>query len=183
MIGVTIAVLGIVGETRRNDASRADLVKCRRANSWKNAMWQNIKYYVIAYGIVVLGAFVSTGLELLPGLFPEFGPMDKLATNLSGITLGSVIMVVGLIRDKRFTDAQEEANQQRKRAEKAEAAIGQANQQAQMAVQQAEQERQRAQKAEAELARVRAEYETETRARLRRLEEAIGMAPPEPERD
>ena len=153
-------------------------------------MWQNIKYYVIAYGIVVLGAFVSTGLELLPGLFPEFGPMDKLATNLSGITLGSVIMVVGLIRDKRFTDAQEEANQQRKRAEKAEAAIGQANQQAQMAVQQAEQERQqaeqerqRAQKAEAELARVRAEYETETRARLRRLEEAIGMAPPEPERD
>ena len=154
-------------------------------------MWQDIKYYVIAYGIVVAGSFASTGLDLLPGLFPEFGLLEKLATNLSGITLGSVIMVVGLIRDKRFTDAQAEANKQRKRADTAEASIAQANQKAALAVQQAEQaaelaaqqvqeERLRAQKAEAELARVRAEYEAETRARLRRLEEAAGLAPPEP---
>ena len=165
-------------------------------------MWQDIKYYVIAYGIVVAGSFASTGLDLLPGLFPEFGLLEKLATNLSGITLGSVIMVVGLIRDKRFTDAQAEANKQRKRADTAEASIAQVNQKAALAVQQAEQaaelaaqqaeqavqqaaqqaelERLRAQKAEAELARVRAEYEAETRARLRRLEEAAGLAPPEP---
>ena len=157
-------------------------------------MWQNIKYYVTAYAIVIAGTFVSTGLELLPGLFPEFGPLEKLVTNLSGITLGSVVMVVGLIRDKRFTDAQEEANKQRKRAEKAEAAIGLANQkaevatqQAEVAVQQAEQEaeqaRVRAQKAEAELARVRAEYEAEVIARIRRLEEVTGVRASEPEGD
>ena len=83
-------------------------------------------------------------------------------------------MVVGFIRDKRVSDAQEEANQQRECAETAEAAIGQAQQQA-------EQERQRAQKAETELARVRAEYETELLARIRRLEEFTGMTPSEPD--
>ena len=90
-------------------------------------------------------------------------------------------MVVGLIRDKRFSDAQKDANQQRKRAETAEAAIAQANQKAERAVHQAEQERLRAQKAESELARVRAEYEAETLARIRRLEEFTGMSAPERE--
>ena len=164
-------------------------------------MWQNVKYYAIAYGIVVLGALVSTGFDLLERAFPEFGPLNQLAANLSGITFGSVIMVVGLIRDKRFSDAQEEANKQRKRAENAEAAIAQANlkaeaaiaeanqrteqaeqaiQQAEQANQQAEQERLRAQKAEAELARVRAEREAEILARIRRLEEFTGMTPQPP---
>ena len=142
-------------------------------------MWQNIKYYVIAYAIIFVGALVSTGLQLLESLFPEIGPLNKLMANLSGISLGTVIMVVGFIRDKRFADAQEEANKQRKRADTAEAAIGQAQQQAEQAQQQAEQERQRAQKAEAELARVRAEYEAEVLARIRRLEERAGMTPPE----
>ena len=137
-------------------------------------MWQNIKYYAIAYGIVVLGVLVSTGLELLQGILPELHPLNKVVANLSGITLGSVIMVVGLIRDKRFSDAQKDANQQRKRAETAEAAIAQANQKAELATQ-------RAQKAEAELARVRAEYEAETLARIRRLEEFTGMSAPERE--
>ena len=143
-------------------------------------MWQNVKYYAIAYGIVVLGTLVSTGFDLIENSPLEFGPLNQLAANLSGITFGSVIMVVGLIRDKRFSDAQEEANKQRKRAESAEAAIAQANQQAEQAVQQAEQERLRAQKAEAELARVRAEHEAEILARIRRLEEFTGMTPEPP---
>lgn len=150
----------------------------------KTLMWQNVKYYAIAYGIVVLGAMVSTGFDLVENSALEFGPLNQLAANLSGITFGSVIMVVGLIRDKRFSDAQAEANKQRKRAENAEAAIAQANQQAEVAIaqanQQAEQERQRAQKAEAELARVRAEHETEILARIRRLEEFAGMTPEPP---
>ncbi|MYC34754.1 MAG: hypothetical protein F4X64_16445 [Chloroflexi bacterium] len=90
-------------------------------------------------------------------------------------------MMVGLIRDKRVADAQAEANKQRQRADKAEAAITQANQQVEQASQQAEQERLRAQKAEAELARVRAEYEAEVLDRIRRLEEFTGMAAPERE--
>ena len=155
-------------------------------------MWQNVKYYAVAYAIVVLGVLIATGLQLLEGLFPGIHPLNKLAANLSGISFGTVIMMVGLIRDKRVADAQAEANKQRQRADKAEAAITQANQKAEAAItqanqqveqasQQAEQERLRAQKAEAELARVRAEYEAEVLDRIRRLEEFTGMAAPERE--
>ena len=143
-------------------------------------MWQNVKYYAVAYAIVVLGVLLSTGLQLLEGLFPGIHPLNKLAANLSGISIGTVIMMVGLIRDKRVADAQAEANEQRQRADKAEAAITQANQKAEQAVEQAEQERLRAQKAEAELARVRAEYEAEVLVRIRRLEEFTGMTPEPP---
>ena len=47
-------------------------------------MWQNVKYYVIAYATVVAGALVATGFQLLESLFPEFPPLSKLAANLSG---------------------------------------------------------------------------------------------------
>ena len=158
-------------------------------------MWQNVKYYAVAYVVVVIGVLVATGFQLLESLFPEIHPLNKLAANLSGISVGTVIMVVGLIRDKRVDDARKETNKQRQRADKAEAAIAkatreaelsrqqaeQAHQQAEQAREQAEQERLRARKAEAELARVRAEYDTEVLARIRRLEEFTGMRAPSPE--
>ena len=151
-------------------------------------MWQNVKYYAAAYVVVVIGVLVATGFQLLESLFPEIHPLNKLAANLSGISVGTVIMVVGLIRDKRVDDARKETNKERQRADKAEAAIAKATrdaelsrQQAEQAREQAEQERLRARKAEAELARVRAEYETEVLARIRRLEEFTGMRAPAPE--
>ena len=151
-------------------------------------MWQNVKYYAVAYVVVVIGVLVATGFQLLESLFPEIHPLNKLAANLSGISVGTVIMVVGLIRDKRVDDARKETSKQRQRADKAEAAIAKATreaelsrQQAEQAREQAEQERLRARKAEAELARVRAEYETEVLARIRRLEEFTGMRAPAPE--
>ena len=151
-------------------------------------MWQNVKYYAVAYVVVVIGVLVATGFQLLESLFPEIHPLNKLAANLSGISVGTVIMVVGLIRDKRVDDARKETNKQRQRADKAEAAIAKATreaelsrQQAEQAREQAEQERLRARKAEAELARVRAEYDTEVLARIRRLEEFTGMRAPAPE--
>ncbi len=151
-------------------------------------MWQNVKYYAAAYVVVVIGVLVATGFQLLESLFPEIHPLNKLAANLSGISVGTVIMVVGLIRDKRVDDARKETNKQRQRADKAEAAIAKATreaelsrQQAEQAREQAEQERLRARKAEAELARVRAEYDTEVLARIRRLEEFTGMRAPAPE--
>ena len=158
-------------------------------------MWQNVKYYAVAYVVVVIGVLVATGFQLLESLFPEIHPLNKLAANLSGISVGTVIMVVGLIRDKRVDDARKETNKQRQRADNAEAAIAkatreaelsrqqaeQAHQQAKQAREQAEQERLRARKAEAELARVRAEYDTEVLARIRRLEEFTGMRAPAPE--
>ena len=33
-------------------------------------MWQNVKYYAVAYGVVVLGALISTGFQLLEASFP-----------------------------------------------------------------------------------------------------------------
>ena len=144
-------------------------------------MWQNVKYYAVAYGVVVLGALISTGFQLLEASFPEIHPLNKLAANLSGISLGTVIMVVGLIRDKRVDEARKETNKERQRADKAEAAVATANQEAELSRQQAEQALLRAQTAEAELARVRAEYESEVLARIRRLEEFTGMRTPEPE--
>ena len=90
-------------------------------------------------------------------------------------------MVVGLIRDKRVDEARKETNKERQRADKAEAAVATANQEAELSRQQAEQALLRAQTAEAELARVRAEYESEVLARIRRLEEFTGMRTPEPE--
>ncbi len=151
-------------------------------------MWQNVKYYAVAYVVVVIGVLVATGFQLLESLFPEIHPLNKLAANLSGISVGTVIMVVGLIRDKRVDDARKETNKERQRADKAEAAIAKATreaelsrQQAEQAREQAEQERLRARKAEAELARVRAEYDTEVLARIRRLEEFTGMRAPAPE--
>lgn len=151
-------------------------------------MWQNVKYYAVAYVVVVIGVLVATGFQLLESLFPEIHPLNKLAANLSGISVGTVIMVVGLIRDKRVDDARKETNKQRQRADKAEAAIAKATreaelsrQQAEQAREQAEQERLRAREAEAELARVRAEYDTEVLARIRRLEEFTGMRAPAPE--
>ncbi len=150
-------------------------------------MWQNVKYYAVAYVVVVVGVLVATGFQLLEALFPEIHPLNELAANLSGISVGTVIMVVGLIRDKRVDDARKETNKERQRADKAEAAIAKANreaelsrQQAEQAREQAEQERLRARKAEAELARVRAEYEAEVLARIRRLEEFTGMMPESP---
>ena len=144
-------------------------------------MWQNVKYYAVAYGVVVFGALISTGFQLLEASFPEIHPLNKLAANLSGISLGTVIMVVGLIRDKRADEARKETNKERQRADKAEAAVATANQEAELSRQQAEQALLRAQTAEAELARVRAEYESEVLARIRRLEEFTGMRTPEPE--
>ena len=151
-------------------------------------MWQNVKYYAVAYVVVVIGVLVATGFQLLESLFPEIHPLNKLAANLSGISVGTVIMVVGLIRDKRVDDARKETSRERQRADKAEAAIAKATreaelsrQQAKQAREQAEQERLRARKAEAELARVRAEYDTEVLARIRRLEEFTGMRAPAPE--
>ena len=151
-------------------------------------MWQNVKYYAVAYVVVVIGVLVATGFQLLESLFPEIHPLNKLAANLSGISVGTVIMVVGLIRDKRVDDARKETSRERQRADKAEAAIAKATreaelsrQQAEQAREQAEQERLRARKAEAELARVRAEYDTEVLARIRRLEEFTGMRAPAPE--
>ena len=160
-------------------------------------VWNNVKFYVLAFAIVLAGSVISTALQLLENLFPEIHPLNKLAANLSGVTFGGVFMVLAFLRDNRLdeerrraenaqleaADAQNQAKSAQKEAksalELAQSALQEAEAQRQEAEaqhQRAEVERQRADRAEAELQRVRDQYHTDDLvARIRRLEELYGI--------
>lgn len=65
-------------------------------------MWQNIKYYVLALVVILGGALISTGLQLLQSYLPIGHPLGALAANLSGVTIGTIIMVIGFLNDNRL---------------------------------------------------------------------------------
>ena len=142
-------------------------------------MWQNVKFYVIAFALVLTANLITTGLNLLENLFPEIHPLNQIITSLSGVTLGGVIMVLGLLRDSRLDD-------ERKRTKSAEEAVKSAQQEAKSAQQEAKsaqeeakQQRIRAERAEAELAHLRSENQfAAVLDRLRRLEELNGISGP-----
>ena len=146
-------------------------------------MWQNVKFYVIAFVLVLTANLIATGLNLLENLFPEIHPLNQLITSLSGVTLGGVIMVLGLLRDSRLDD-------ERKRTKSAEEAAKSAQQEAKSAQEatnaaqeEARQQRIRAERAEAELAHLRAENQfAAVFDRLRRLEELNGIPSPDPDK-
>ena len=162
-----------------------------------SVVWNNVKFYVLAFAIVLAGALVSTGLQLLESLFPEIHPLSKLAANLSGMTLGGVMMILAFLRDNRFDEAQrraenaqleaksaqEQAQTAQKEAQTAQKEAKSAQEQAQTAQQEAELQRQRAEterlradRAEAELQRVISQYQAgDLIARVRRLEELYGV--------
>ena len=130
-------------------------------------MWQNIKYYLLAYAIMVASTLVSTGLQLLESQFPTGHPISTLAANLSGITVGGLIMVIGFLRDNRLDQERERTKQERDRADQER--------------KRADQERERADYAITELNRLRDEYEKATKSLIRRLEELNGGgAEPDP---
>ena len=141
-------------------------------------MWQNIKYYALALAIILLGTFISTGLQLLQGNLPIGHPASALAANLSGVTLGSIIMVIGFLKDNRVDQAL-------KRAEVAEAKIAEAGVKTAVAealMQQerdrADREKERADRYMAELERYRESYEKTTEALIQLLQERDGNHPP-----
>ena len=78
-----------------------------QSQSWRRRVWRNFKFYIVGFAVVVVASLVSTGLEMLPGLFPDIHPLNQLATDLSGITLGGIIMVLGFMRDSRLEEARE----------------------------------------------------------------------------
>ena len=132
-------------------------------------VWNNVKFYVLAFAIVLAGSVIATGLQLLENLFPEIHPLNKLAANLSGVTLGGVIMVLAFLRDSRL-------DEERRRAENAQEQAKNAQKEAEAQRQRAEAERLRADRAEAELQRVLSQYqEGDLMARVRRLEELYGI--------
>ena len=134
-------------------------------------MWQNIKYYALALTIILITTIVSTGLQLLENAFPTGHPASSLATNLSGVTLGIIIMVIGFLRDSRLDQAL-------KRADTAEAKIVEAQVKTAVAEAMIKQERERAdlehERAErylAELERYRESYERTTETLIQTLRE------------
>ena len=86
------------------------------------------------------------------------GKAAILVGNLSGLTLGGVIMVIGFLRDNRLEQERQRTEQERKRADTAEARV--------------EQERERADQLLTELLETR-KYQDAMEARLRHLEERI----------
>ncbi|MCY3690392.1 MAG: hypothetical protein OXI54_14820 [Chloroflexota bacterium] len=152
-------------------------------------MWQNIKLYVLAYSIMVVGAVVSTAFQLLGDQFPVGHPVSAMAANLSGMSIGGLIMVLGFIRDgrvkeerQRTADAEARAQEATIKAATATAQLEREREQAHAQLQlerewsnaQLQLERERAAAAEARAERLMDRYEAVTEALIRRLEERNG---------
>ena len=144
-------------------------------------MWQNIKYYALALAVILTGASISTALQLLQAYLPIGHPVGALAANLSGVTIGTIIMVIGFLKDNRV-------DQERKRADDAvaqvvelRAKIAASQVEAAAAQSQVQEERERANRYLAELERFRESYERTTEALIQLLRERNGNHPPNPD--
>ena len=153
-------------------------------------MWQNIQLYVLGYAIMVSGALVSSVFQIVGDQFAVGHPISTVSANLSGMSIGGLIMVMGFIRDGRIEEERKRTAEERKRTEAAQARTAVAEARAAAAEERIERERERAANAEARIQqeRERAEaaeartdrlierYESATEALIRRLEELNGGA-------
>ena len=161
-------------------------------------MWQNIKLYVLGYSIMVAGAVVSTAFQLLGDQFPVGHPVSAMAANLSGMSIGGLIMVLGFIRDSRVEEERKRTAEAEAKARDAavkaavataqleserERAASQLELERQRAAAQLELERERAAAAEARAERLMDRYEAVTESLIRRLEGRNGDAESTPPRD
>lgn len=167
-------------------------------------MWQNIKYYLLAYAVMATGSLASTALQLLAAEFPTGHPVSTLAANLSGVTVGGLIMVMAFFKDQRVeeerkrVDAERErvkeeqartkAEQERTKVERERADIERARadrerERADEARVRADAAQERADYAITELNRLRSEYEATTKALIQRLEELNNGQPGLPNAD
>lgn len=143
---------------------------------------QNFKFYALGFTVVVITSLISTGVQIAAGYLPDNQIITTLVANLSGITIGSIIMVIGFFRDNRLVQEQERTAQERQRADAAEARAADERQRADA---RAAEERKRADAAEAriqeerkradrladEMAVVRQQYTDATEALIKRLQE------------
>ena len=79
---------------------------------------QSFKYYGLGFAIVVVAVLVSTGLQIAAGYLPAGQIASTLIANLSGITIGSIIMVIGFLRDNRLEQERQRTEQAQLRAER-----------------------------------------------------------------
>ena len=129
-----------------------------------------------AYTSALLAAAVFAWVALQ---YSTAAGVAQLAVALSGNGIGGFALVLGILRDDRAQKAEQKATEARQETAKAQKEAEQLRQQAEQLRQQAEVARQRAERAEAELRRLRAEQNTGIHTRLRRLEIAAGLTPPD----
>ena len=155
---------------------------------------QNIKYYGLAFAIILIAELVITGLQLAGGYFPAGHPAAILVGNLSGLTLGGIIVVIGFLKDnrleqerKRTEQERERTEQERERADAAEAMLQQERERTKQERERtkqererAEQERERADQLLSELIETQKENRDAMEARIRRLEEQGDSNPTRP---
>ena len=123
-------------------------------------MWQNVKYYVLAYAIMVAGALLSSAFQLLGDQFPVGHPISTVSANLSGVTIGGLFMVMGFLKDSRVEEERKRVEAERKRADAAEA-------RAEAAEARTQQERER-------VDRLLEQYQAITESLIKRLNESNG---------
>ena len=99
----------------RQSARTPDLRPGRNCGGWVRPV-RNIKYYLLALIIIVIGEAVSTAMQLLGGYLPTNHPAAILATNLSGITFGGIIMVIAFLKDNRLDQERKNTKQEQERA-------------------------------------------------------------------
>ena len=126
---------------------------------------QSARFYGLAFAIILIAELVTTGLQLLGAYYPTGHPVAILAANLSGVTLGGFIMVIGFLRDNRL-------DQERKRTEAAETLAKQERERADRERERADREQERADRLMSELL-ARQERDDAMEARIRRLEERL----------
>ena len=160
-------------------------------------MWQNIKYYLLAYAVMATGSLASTALQLLAAEFPTGHPVSTLAANLSGVTVGGLIMVMAFFKDQRVEEERKRVDAERERVKEEQARTRAERERADIERARADRERERADEARVradaaqeradyaitELNRLRAEYETSTKALIQRLEELNNGQPGQPDAD
>ena len=122
---------------------------------------------MLAYAVMVAGALLSSGFQLLGDQFPAGHPVGTIAANLSGVTIGGLIMVIGFLKDSRVEEERRRTEAERKRAAEAEA-------RAAAAEDRAERERERAAHERERVDRMLERYEAATAALLKRLDELNG---------
>ena len=105
---------------------------------------QSFKYYGLGFAIVVIAVLVSTGLQIAAGYLPAGQIASTLVANLSGITIGSIIMVIGFLRDNRLEQERQRTAEAQQRAEAAEFRILEERQRAEIERERATQERENA---------------------------------------
>ena len=157
-------------------------------------MNQRNRLYIMAFAAYTIALLVMAVLAWLVIQHSRGAGIAQLAVALSGNGIGGFALVLGILRDdraekaeQRTAQAQQETAEAKQETAKAQQDAAKAQQDAAKAQQEAEQlrrlaaeARQRAEQAEAELERLRARQNDEFAARIRRLEIAAGLAPPDP---